>query len=241
MRKTALFILTLILISSFALWASADDSRVYGEYTAFVEDVELSEMENALRAAEENTGVSFRVYFSDGNPTVSEYRMLNELGMSDTDDLALLLIEYVGGVYYYELFLYGEADRVINYETSDSILDDPSLYAAIKSGRVREGALRFVRLTETAISDGRSSAKTRVIVISILISLLSGIAAVGGVYFSYKRKLKSPIYPLSKYARLSLDYHSDDFLGSSVTRTRINTSSGSGRSGGGGGGSRGRR
>ena len=241
MKKIILFVLSLIFLLSFSLTALAEQTRIFGEDVSLLDTVERSELENALRAAEESSGISFRVYFSDGQPLVSEYRILSEMGLSDTDDLALLLIEREDGIYYYELFLYGEADQVINYETSDSILDDPSLYSAIKSGRVCEGALRFVRLTETAISDGRSSAKTRVIVISILIALLSGIAAAGGVYFSYKRKLKSPIYPLSKYARLSLDYHSDDFLGSSVTRTRINTSSGGGRSGGGGGGSRGRR
>ena len=70
---------------------------------------------------------------------------------------------------------------------------------------------------------------------------MAGGTAFGIVLYKYKKKLKSPIYPLNRYANLQLDYATDHFLGSSVTRTRVSSSRG-GRSGGSrGGGSIGRR
>ena len=52
------------------------------------------------------------------------------------------------------------------------------------------------------------------------------LAAIGAVIFiivKYKRKLKSPIYPIGKYASLSLNASEDTFLGRSVTAVRISS------------------
>ncbi len=37
----------------------------------------------------------------------------------------------------------------------------------------------------------------------------------------YKKKLKAPIYPIDKYASLSLSVSRDDFIGSTVTKVRV--------------------
>lgn len=44
------------------------------------------------------------------------------------------------------------------------------------------------------------------------------------VVVRYKRKLRSPIYPINKYANLSLNACQDNFLGSTVTRVKISSS-----------------
>ena len=63
------------------------------------------------------------------------------------------------------------------------------------------------------------------IVIPILAGLAAGAIAVLIVVVDYKKKLKSPIYPLSKYASLDLSLSQDNYLSTSVTRVRVQSSS----------------
>jgi uncharacterized membrane protein YgcG len=82
----------------------------------------------------------------------------------------------------------------------------------------------------------------RTVMISLVLALIFSTIPVIIIIVKYKRKAKGTSYPLERYASLYLHDNrcSDNFMGSFVTRTRINTSSGT-RSGGGGGrsGSRG--
>lgn len=66
-------------------------------------------------------------------------------------------------------------------------------------------------------------------VTGLLIGLISG-AVVGGItigviIYKYKKKVKSPIYPLDKYTTLDLNHFacSDIYLRSSITKVRVNT------------------
>lgn len=248
MKKLLTLTLALLVFCSLlAFSASADEARVYVDYNTFLDnydapltDSELSTLENALKSAEENSGVKFRVYITD-SPYVSENQMFSDFGVSAYDDLAILQICESGTTYSYELFLYGDADSLISYDESDAILDDSTLYSSIKSGELAKGAVRFATITADTLVLNREGRKNTVIFASVFIALAAGSASVGIVVYKYKKKLKSPSYPLSKFARLTLDYHSDHFIGSSVTRTRVSSSSSGGRSGGRGGGSRGRR
>ena len=64
------------------------------------------------------------------------------------------------------------------------------------------------------------------------------------IFLSYRKKRHGESYPLSRYANLQLTESVDHFVGSFVTRVRIQSNSGSSGGGGGGGfsgGSRGRR
>ncbi len=244
MRKILPLVIVFIsLLTLFTLTPSADTSRVYISGESLVTSDELLKIEAALGEAEEATGVKFRAYIASNSYYTSESLILSRLSVSNTDDLAVFLVEKSGGVYYYELFLYGKASNLLDYDDSDSILDNHTIYSSIKSGDVEGGILKFAALTSEMLVENRSSLKVKIIITSIAIALVAGAIAVAIVVYKYKRKLKSPIYPLSKYAGLSLDYNSDQFIGSTVTRTRVNSSSGGGgRSGGrSGGGSRGRR
>ena len=53
--------------------------------------------------------------------------------------------------------------------------------------------------------------------------LVAGIVA-GCIIYTYKKKTKSAIYPLGKYADLDLKYRDDRFMGSFVTKRRIQSS-----------------
>ena len=54
--------------------------------------------------------------------------------------------------------------------------------------------------------------------------LVAGIVA-GCIIYTYKKKTKSAIYPLGRYADLDLKIREDRFMGSFVTKRRIQTSS----------------
>ena len=54
--------------------------------------------------------------------------------------------------------------------------------------------------------------------------LVAGIVA-GCIIFTYKKKTKSAIYPLGRYANLDLKMRDDRFMGSFVTKRRLQNSS----------------
>lgn len=59
------------------------------------------------------------------------------------------------------------------------------------------------------------------LVASGIVSLVAALVACLIVIFRYKRKLKAPIYPVDKYARLVLSDSRDNYIGTTVTRVRI--------------------
>ena len=237
-------ILLMLFILSVPIFSSAAESRV-SDSCGMLSGEELAELESELATASSECGFEIKLMFYDDVVTssyLSETRMLDMLSADEDDDLAVLLItrEYDG--YYYELFLYGEPDGLIDWDASDEILDTPKAYSSIKSGKLAEGASALITAIRDVVNRIRSDRWVGVIVATVAIALLSGGGTALGIYLSYKKKQKSPSYPLSKYASLSLTDSSDVFLGSSVVKTRVSSSSSSSRGGSrGGGGSRGRR
>ena len=60
-----------------------------------------------------------------------------------------------------------------------------------------------------------------VLIWSIIIGIVAAVVAVVIVVVKYKKKLKAPIYPIDKYASLSLVGSHDNFLRRNVTRVRV--------------------
>ncbi len=253
MRKIVFTLVTILLLSSFlgiSVSASEDQKESLSQvldrddYLTVAEEQALSEK---IQAAEEETDLIFIVAVYDQRGGIpSDRKIISNCGFDATkDDVVLLVIEaehleqYDLVTYYYEMFTYGIASTVITDDAVFEILDNQDVYSNIKSGKFYEGSVAFIDKTVEAVKDYRA----RLVVILIFISLLAGAASVVIVIVTYKTKLKSPIYPLSQYTDMKLLAHSDIFLGKSVTRTKISSSS-SGSSGGSGrssGGSRGRR
>ena len=80
---------------------------------------------------------------------------------------------------------------------------------------------------ETTVSThpAESASAQNDLVSNILFCVLSGVLAGGftalGVALSYRRKKRGSSYPLDRYAKLNLTLREDRFVGSFVTRTRI--------------------
>ncbi len=241
MRKFLGFVFAFLFLI-LPLFASAAETRVY-DASGMISAEEKAVLEAELAEASRECGFEIKFMFHDdvvSSAYLSESLMLNILSADEDDDLAVILIEREHDGYYYELFLYGEPDSLIDWDRSDEILDTPLAYSSIKSGKLADGARVLITATEDTVKAIRSDRWAGVIATTVIITLLSGGGTALGIFLSYKKKQKSPSYPLSKYASLNLTGASDDFLGSSIVKTRVSSSSS--RSGGSrGGGSRGRR
>ena len=244
-RKRFLSVIALLslMIAALAVTAWAKDGI---EASIYRDDASLISNDAAVLDAiadfERSTGKTIHIV-----TTEESYATPYSLGISTSGDVIILIIEKDYSENYYELFIYGEPDSRITVDESDRILDDPEVYDNIKFGSVDAGVLRFIGLTETAYGGVLQESFIRTLVISIILAVIIAAIPTIIIVVKYKRKLKSASYPLERYASLSLNEGecSDFFIGSFVTKTRINTSSGSHSGGGGGrsggGGSRGRR
>lgn len=235
------FIITVLtlLLSTTAL---AAETTLY-DRDDLLSAAEKTQVEAAIAEARAQGGISYAVLILDGsNVKNSLHERMKE------EDSVVLLITKEAGVFYYEMFTYGRADRLLSDRRFDKILDDPSVYDTIKGGDLAEGILSFLSLTSDALlsaeeaGDGPSLGS--VILVSALLAAAVAGGGVGAVVYRYKKKLKAPIYPLERFAALKLADRSDTYITSHVTRTRIASDHSDGsrsHSGGGGGGSRGRR
>lgn len=219
------------------------DSPVFYDEADFLSAAEKARVLLTLNEAQEKTGYHYGVllYRSRYDGGARHNRMKEE-------DSILLLIWEEFGEYRYELFTYGEPNREITDREADSLLDADEVYDNIKGGHLADGICAFASLSaEAAIPDPNAAAKRtgRTVVISLLLALACAGGAAFAVVYPYKKKLKAPIYPLDRFARMKLVDKGDAFITSHVTRVRVSSpsnSSGGGRSSGGGnGGSRGSR
>lgn len=247
MKKLSLVVISTLftvffLVGAIPSYAKKSDfsSAVVNGDGILAED-EADKIYTALCDAESKTDVTFLIaVYSSEKDIPSGMETVEGCGLDPYSDDVVLLIVEVGQVNYYELFTYGVADTVITQSAAEKILDDDDIFTSIKSGDLYGGITAFIGSATSAIRAYRRN----LVLIILAVALAAAGASVGAVVISYKKKLKSPIYPLTDYADLTLTERSDVFLGKTVTKVRISSPSDgghSGKSGGGGGGSRGRR
>lgn len=232
-----IFLLFILL----SLPASATQSRVIDKGNLLTAQ-EVAGIEASLAGLTEKTGASAFLVTTRGYETLDSMR--SELGVGSGDNVILLVVTLDGGTYYYDLYTSGAADSAIRSGEVDDILDDYDVYYNLKDGNLVAGVAAFADVTAKAyLTD--TTRGTRIFW-SVLLGLVAGAVPVIIVSAKYRRRVKSPIYPLSRYASLNLTASNDLFIGSHVTKTRIQSSSsssgGHSSSGhGGGGGHRGGR
>ena len=63
------------------------------------------------------------------------------------------------------------------------------------------------------------------LLVGLIVGAVIGGITIGIIIYQYKKKVKSPIYPLDKYASLDLNRFAcqDTFLRRTVTKVRVNT------------------
>ena len=243
--KTKIVILTALCMLFAALFsisslAYGNSSIPKGQYVIDRDDsisaADESDINEALERAEAASGAKIRAYVYEG---FEYYDYLDYIRESEEsiDSLVLLVVQYD---YYYDeysyyLDTYGDAHSRITSAEVDRILDNSGVYNNIKSGNLKEGIIAYASLAKKAVVGELRPNFYRVLLTSLVIALIVAVGACAIIFFSYKKKLHSESYPLSRYASLNLKIERDSFVTKFVTRVRIRSSSegGGGRSSGG--------
>ncbi len=262
MKKTLFFYLTLLLIALLYLPVWAQD-KTHGPTAPTVVVIDMldalakeDEGEIVPRASFDTHGIDFylitmQTAYADDRLTDGEVGVTCGFHTFEADAVVLVVRKTgANNKYFYEMYTYGDAYDIFSDRDVDRVLDEDAVYGNLKSGNVKDGATAFFALCAEEI-DGHYealAAKERrkpltVVLVALGAGVLAGGGSVLGVWLYYRKKLHGVTYPLDRYAKLSLTHREDRFVGSHVTRVRVNNSSGGGSRGGGsrGGGFRGGR
>lgn len=248
MRKTVFFCLSCLLLVCLLLPVGAAQFEPIDDRAGLFSDAAQFRAENADSA--DSYGVRYFLLTDTAKEAPSDREILTRCGIDRKDDAAVLLVRYTGGTYYYDMYTWGLVNDALSDTDVDRILDDTGVYNNLKSGNIPAGATRWRALCSTYVADyaaeqaeWEAGRVPRGIAIMAVSFLVAGGIAVLCVALSYRKKVHGEIYPLERYAKLDLQLKSDRFVGSYITRVRVqsNNTSGGGRSGGGGGGGGGHR
>ena len=190
--------------------------------------------------------ITMQTAYSDDYLTKNEiYTMLDLSDWGSQKTHAVILVVRMTGAnnkFYYDMYTYGNATEIFSDYDVNRILDADTVYNNLKAGNIKDGAAAFFSLCADEI-DGHYkalAAKERrkplvVVLIAAVVGLVSACGSVLGVVLYYRKKQHGVTYPLDRYAKLNLTHREDRFVGSYVTRVRIQSSSGGGSRGGGSG------
>lgn len=234
LKRTLLAVsVVVLLLTLFAVTASAKTSAVVDDAGLFSAE-ETASIEEKAKAAGEKYGVRFFIITTEDYVEADKYnwglRFINNNGLDENDNMIFLVISNRRGEIHYYMYYYGMPAKRISDDEVDEILDDYTV-AGIKNANYAAAAERFIELAGKA---------TRVnwfviVFVALLVGGVAGGVTAGAIYGQYKKKLQSTIYPLDKYAKLTLKDKKDTFIGKHTATVIISSGSG-GRSGGGGGG-----
>lgn len=236
MKKALFFALVVLLLSVCVLpaFAAAPTVKVIDNANYLTAEEEAG-LVSALSGSDSDAVYCIVTVTNRANPTDSA--MFSLCNCSSDDAVVALCVYNDGSEYRYYLYTFGPADKLISNSAVDRILDDSGVYSNIKGGRIAAGARAFLTAADQAYRHGKAVRVPRAIGIGLLVGAIAGGVAMLIVVIVYHRKQHGEIYPLDRYARLNLTLCQDRFIGSYVTRVRVNNSSSSsgGRSSGGGG------
>lgn len=245
MKRLFSLLLLVLMLSASPLLSCAETVSE----TAFVEDAakffsaeETLQLEQALLQASADTDGACAFYLATHkmstfySPRYYGEDFLKKHQLSPKDDIVLLIITLDEGVFYYDMYTYGNAASRLSDKEVNYILDHNSVYNDIKQGDLLSGSTAFFTLAARGYNGRVGTSYAIIATVSICIAALIGIACCAGVYASYTKRQKSVDYPLEHFAKMELTENSDVFVGSFVTKRVIQSNNGGGHGGHGGGG-----
>lgn len=219
----------------------AATARVY-DSAKFLTDYEISACENSALKAEKATGGKCRFFAATFNKTTStEYwgeNFLADHGLSQNDDIILIIITLDSGMYYYDMYYYGGAPSRIPSKEVDYILDTPAVYNNIKiNNKLGDGICAFFDVAAKAYNGRVGTSYWTIGIISFLISSVIAGSVVAIIVHKYTKRKKSVDYPLDVFTKTTITGSNEIYVTSNTYSYPI--SSGSSGKGGRGGGGRG--
>jgi uncharacterized membrane protein YgcG len=216
--------------------AGAAGTGVYDD-AGILTDAQYAALNAQAQTVREQLGGADIVIILTDDFTSSAQRELGKLGYTTSEDNVIGLVIFCqGSTYEYEIGTYGTMTREISNRKIDRIMD--KIEDDIKAGNLYSGCEAFLTLTLKTYTTRRTDAWLNAALIGLVIGAVGALAATLCVVLSYRRKSRSPSYPLQDYTRLYLAVERDIFLHRTVTKVRVtsNNSGGGGPRGGGGGG-----
>ncbi len=246
MRKLCFLLCLLCLLSLTVLTVSAGTARVLDD-AELLTDGQASELKRAMEATPHN--VSYYVMTQRASYAPSSMDVAHLCGIGGSEDAIVLVVRLSGSTYYYDMYTYNGADDAFTDSDVDRVLDAGDVYGNLKSGKLVAGAQAFFAECDSVLTAKAQAEQKAVdrkplmaVILGAVVGVLAGGGSVLGVFLYYRKKQHGESYPLDRYARLNLTESYDRFVGSYVTRVRVqSSSSGGGRSGGASGGHRGGR
>lgn len=249
MKKLVVFLLLLLLMITLALPASAAKATVVidnAELIVVGDEQYIARISGSCNCSFgeiEPFVVTGTESYAPDNATVRSI-----CGLNKDSDAIVLYIRLLNGTYYYDMYTFGRAYDAFSDSEVDAVLDDPDVYNNLKAGKIERGYRAFYEACHPIVNryysdylDGQAARAKRAPFVALAIGAGSGVVVAGitvlCVFLAYRKKQHGESYPLDRYAKLDLTQANDIFVGSHITRVRVNTNSSSGgRSGGGGGG-----
>ncbi|MDD3409884.1 MAG: TPM domain-containing protein [Eubacteriales bacterium] len=260
MKRFGAILLSLILLLSCASALAAMDERVFDRADLFTASDE-SEIMEAIAAFQQSTGMDFVVVTSDEeHEDVSQRTIASEF--YDKGGFGLDS-EHSGIIYYIDMYDRQEylvnTGAMIDYMPNariESTLDQTN--PNLRAGRYREAVLAAVRTVERFVQEGipegqyrydlftgeRLTARHKALtstelLVSAIVGFLVAVIFCAIVHRRYKLKGSTYSYDYSGNSDLQITDRADDYIRTTVTRTRKAPppSSGGGSGGGGGNGS----
>lgn len=256
MRKTLFFVLVLLLTVPMLLPVCATGYAKIDDRAGFFSGGTAWNTE-ALTGTDANR-FSYYLLTDLAEDYPSDREVLSRCGITKKDAAVVLAVYRTdSGVYHYDIYTFGAAQDAFSDSDVDEVLDTPGVYNNIKSGEIAAGVKAFLaacgkveaRFVAEEEADAERAAEweanrvPRGIAVTLVVFVIAGGVAMLAVALVYRKKVHGEIYPLDRYAKLRLTKEVDRFVGSYITRVRVNTNNGSSGShgGGGGGGHRGGR
>jgi uncharacterized membrane protein YgcG len=238
---TAILLAILFCIPSFALAPTVVDRA------QLLNSTERQQLEQGISGAEDSVSYYLLTFVAMATAP-DDTTVVRACGIGADEDAVVLVIRKVGSAYYYDMYTFNRADEIFSRSDVNRVLDSPEVYGNIKEGRPGAGAHAFFGECAQVVRDYEQAQANKQRLRPLIASLWGlGIGVVAGgiavlcVFLYYRKKQHGEAYPLHRYTKMNLTVCNDVFVGTSVTRVRVQSSSSGGRSGGGGGFSGGHR
>lgn len=239
-RTLAILLSVMTLLAALCLTCAAEgDLRYVFDESSHLSAYQATELNRKLSDARELLGGADIVVIVTDDFDSDVKTQLARHGYASSDkDVIGLTVFCSGTTYEFDIGTWGSMSDTLSVKRLNQIMD--VIEADVKAGRLFEGACKFVDATAEQYAKAIKKQNRNPFLVALPVALVIGVVA-GGVavlcvVFSYRKKNRTPSYPLDRFARLYLSVERDVFLGSSVVKTKIVQSSSSGGSRGGGGG-----
>ena len=248
MRKLTISLLALLLLAALTLPSFASFSTMVIDHGGMLSSEERARLENDACNCRFGDLHPYLITYGNVGQAPDADTILRRLGLDWDSDAIVLCVREYQGTYYYDMYTFGRAMDMFSAADIDTVLDAPDVFVNLKAGRVYDGYRAFYSECHRIVSnyttreyEAAQAREKRAPFMALLFGAISGLVVAGVtvlcVFLSYRKKRHGESYPLDRYARLHLTDKHDIFVGSYVTRVRVqSSSSGGGRSGGGGGG-----